>query len=139
MSERGKSKELEAFLERIDKEGGNESFKILAQVDLTYAKAQYELYRVAGYTENAGGLSRREKELIWMAVECAFQMNTDWIKGHMKGAFEAGATPLQILEAMEVASIPRGFPSVTIALDIFSRSHRDQNKASKIIARFNKR
>lgn len=123
------AKELEEFLERIDKEGGNESFKILAQVDLKYAKAQYEVFRVVQNTENSGGLSRKEKELIWMAVECAFQMNTNWIKGHMKSALDAGATPLQILEAMEVASIPRGFPSVSVALDIFkeltgSKKHR---------------
>lgn len=113
------TKELEEFREKIDKEGGSEVFKSLAQIDLKFAKAQYELFRVVGCTEKAGGLSRREKELIWLAVECAFQMNTDWIKSHMKRALEAGATPLQVLEAMEVASIPRGFPSVAVALDIF--------------------
>jgi len=120
MGDNGKSaKELEEFLERIDKEGGNVSLKVLAQVDIKYAKAQYEVFRAVQNTENPGGLSRKEKELIWMAVECAFQMNTNWIRGHMKSALEAGATPLQILEAMEVASIPRGFPSIAVALDIF--------------------
>lgn len=113
------AQELEEFLGRMEREDGSEACKIVAQVDLQYAQAQYELFRVAAYTEKPGGLSRREKELIWLAVECAFQMNTNWIKGHMKSALKAGATPLQILEAMEVASIPRGFPSVSIALDIF--------------------
>ena len=113
------TKELEEFREKIDKEGGSEVFESLAQIDLKFAKAQYELFRVVSCTEKAGGLSRREKELIWLAVECAFQINTDWIKSHMKRALKAGATPLQVLEAMEVASIPRGFPSVAVALDIF--------------------
>jgi alkylhydroperoxidase/carboxymuconolactone decarboxylase family protein YurZ len=116
---RKSAKKLEEFLERIDKEGGDVSLKVLAQVDLEYAKAQHEMFRAVQNIEKPGGLSRKEKELIWMAVECAFQMNTNWIRGHMKSALEAGATPLQILEAMEVASIPRGFPSIAVALDIF--------------------
>jgi alkylhydroperoxidase/carboxymuconolactone decarboxylase family protein YurZ len=113
------AQELAEFLERIDKEGGNASLKFLAQINLQFAKAQHEVFRAVQNTDKPGGLSRKEKELIWMAVECAFQMNPTWIRGHMEQAFEAGATPLQILEAMEVASIPRGFPSIAVALNIF--------------------
>lgn len=113
------AQELKEFLERMDREGGIEQLRSVAQIDLQYAKAQHELFRAAAYTDKVGGLSRREKELIWLAVECAYQMNTDWLRLHMKAALEAGATPLQVLEAMEVASIPRGFPSVSVALDIF--------------------
>jgi alkylhydroperoxidase/carboxymuconolactone decarboxylase family protein YurZ len=114
-----RAKDLEDFLERLDRESGIDQLRVVAQVDLPYAKAQHELFRAAAYTEKAGGLSRMEKELIWLAVECAYQMNTEWIRLHMKAALKAGATPLQILEAMEVASIPRGFPSVSVALGIF--------------------
>lgn len=113
------TQELAEFRERIDKEGGNASLKFFAQIDLQFAKAQHEVFHAVQNTEKPGGLSRKEKELIWMAIECAFQMNPTWIRGHMKQAFEAGATPLQILEAMEVASIPRGFPSIAVALNIF--------------------
>lgn len=113
------AQELKEFLERMDREGGIEQLRSVAQIDLQYAKAEHELFRAAAYTDKVGGLSRREKELIWLAVECAYQMNTDWLRLHMKAALEAGATPLQVLEAMEVASIPRGFPSVSVALDIF--------------------
>jgi alkylhydroperoxidase/carboxymuconolactone decarboxylase family protein YurZ len=113
------AQELKEFLERMDREGGIEQLRSVAQIDLQYAKAQHELFRAAAYTDKVGGLSRREKELIWLAVECAYQMNTEWLRLHMRAALEAGATPLQVLEAMEVASIPRGFPSVSVALDIF--------------------
>lgn len=115
------AKELEEFLERLDREHGAEQLKFVAKIDLPYAKAQHELFQAAAYTEKAGGLSRMEKELIWLAVECAYQMNAEWIELHMRAALKAGATPLQILEAMEVASIPRGFPSVTVALGIFKK------------------
>jgi alkylhydroperoxidase/carboxymuconolactone decarboxylase family protein YurZ len=113
------TKELEEFLERLDREGGVEQLRAVAQIDVQYARAQHELFLAAAYTEKAGGLSRMEKELIWLAVECAYQMNAEWIRMHMKAALKAGATPLQILEAMEVASLPRGFPSVSVALSIF--------------------
>jgi alkylhydroperoxidase/carboxymuconolactone decarboxylase family protein YurZ len=122
-------KELEEFLERLDREGGSEQVRILAPMDLPYAKAQHELFQAAAYTEKAGGLSRREKELIWLAVECAYQMNAEWIKLHMRAALKAGATPLQVLEAMEVASIPRGFPSVAVALDIFKEATAAEHKS----------
>jgi len=114
-------KELQEFLERLDREDGIEQLRAVAHIDLSYAKAQHELFRAAAYTEKAGGLSRMEKELIWLAVECAYQMNTEWIELHMRAALKAGATPLQILEAMEVASIPRGFPSVSVALGTFKK------------------
>jgi hypothetical protein len=52
---------------------------------------------------------RKEKELIMVGICCALRVQRG-VRIHADRALTMGATPRQVLEAMEVAAIPGGTP-----------------------------
>ena len=111
--ERENSKEIQQFFDRVKARYGvvSERYKLMASEDLEFTTKIFDLSNLMESREIPGGLSLKTKHLIWMAVESALKMEPEYIKSHIEKALQAGATSLQILEALEVTVLPTGFPS----------------------------
>jgi len=53
-------------------------------------------------------LDRKTKELLQIAVEAALRADVDQIRAHVRVALREGATPREILEALEAVIMPMG-------------------------------
>jgi 4-carboxymuconolactone decarboxylase len=53
-------------------------------------------------------LDRKTKELLQVAVEAALRADIDQIRAHVRLALREGATPREILEALEAVIMPMG-------------------------------
>ena len=80
--------------------------KILITADLDWVKA-YDPFVQATYTDDRL-LDRKTKELIQLTVETALKAEVDQIRGHIRLAIEHGASPQEVLEAMECVVMPMG-------------------------------
>lgn len=85
-------------------------FARLAKWDPDYLE-RYTLMVIEGTEVRPGVLPRKVKELITLAV-CAAIMNWNGAKVHMRAALDNGATPREILEALEAAVPPAGVPAI---------------------------
>jgi alkylhydroperoxidase/carboxymuconolactone decarboxylase family protein YurZ len=61
-------------------------------------------------------LGRKEKELIMVGICCALRVQRG-VRIHTDRALTMGATPRQVLEAMEVAAIPGGMPGLWLGVE----------------------
>ena len=96
------------YMERIRQNRGYlvDMHKILITADLDWVKA-YDPFVRATYTDDRL-LDRKTKELIQLTVETALKAEVDQIRGHIRLAIEHGATPQEVLEAMECVVMPMG-------------------------------
>jgi len=126
-------KEQKEFLDALRRERGAVPwyFEILATEDLEFAKRVRDLLTYVSDTERPKGLSIAMKHIVWACVECAVEeMNTGHAKFHMEEALKLGATPLEILEALEVLVPPVGFTKFQYGLKLW-KEVMDARRAGK--------
>ncbi len=82
--------------------------KVLVAEDLPFMEALNHLLE-ASYTGQRH-LSRKVKELLFIAVLTALGAGKDHILGHIKVAAKEGATKGEVLETLELCLLPAGVP-----------------------------
>ncbi len=93
----------------------NTAYEIIAKLDPEYFEKLKGLY-VDGTFGREGALPRKTKELIMVGVACALRVQRG-IRIHSERALTLGASPRQVLEAMEVAAIPGGMPGLWLGVE----------------------
>jgi 4-carboxymuconolactone decarboxylase len=88
----------------------NTAYDVIARLDPKYFEKLKGLY-VDGTFGREGALPRKTKELIMVGICCAL-LRPRGIRVHSERALALGATPKEVLEAMEVAAIPGGMPGL---------------------------
>jgi alkylhydroperoxidase/carboxymuconolactone decarboxylase family protein YurZ len=86
------------------------AYDIIANLDPEYFEKLKGLY-VDGTFSREGALARKTKELIMIGICCAL-VRPRGIRVHSERALTLGATPKEVLEAMEIAAIPGGMPGL---------------------------
>ena len=104
----------EAF-EKTSLGAQNTAYEVIAKLDPEYFEKLKGLY-VDGTFGREGALPRRTKELIMVGVACALRVQRG-IRIHSERALTLGATPREVLEAMEVAAIPGGMPGLWMGVE----------------------
>ena len=102
------SQEVQAFLDDAEQKRGYslEMHRIMAEADLEWAK-KYNAFIEATYTGQRT-LDRKTKELLQVAVEAALRADVEQIQAHVRVALQEGATPTEILEALQAVIMPMG-------------------------------
>jgi 4-carboxymuconolactone decarboxylase len=80
--------------------------RILAAADPEWVQ-RYTAFIDATYT-GPRLLDRKTKELLQIAVETALRADVDQIRAHVRLALREGATPREILEALQAVIMPMG-------------------------------
>ena len=102
------TEEKRAYLEKIYRDRGFvwEMHKTLVEWDLEWIKA-YDDFVHSTYLGQRT-LDRKTKELLQIVVEAALKADVEQIQRHVKEAVDSGATPQEILEALESVMMPMG-------------------------------
>jgi len=97
-----------AYLREMHQKRGYtlEMHRIMAAADLEWAK-KYGDFIEATYTGQRI-LDRKTKELLQIVVEAALRADVEQIQLHVRLALREGATPQEILEALEAVIAPMG-------------------------------
>ena len=100
--------EQQAYLDRIQKDRGYvlEMHRIMLEEDLDWVKA-YDQFITATYTGQRM-LDRKTKELLQIVVEAALRADVGQIQAHVRAALDHGATPWEIIEALQAVVMPMG-------------------------------
>ncbi len=98
----------QAFLANAEQARGYtlEMHRIMAETDREWA-TKYNDFIEATYTGQRL-LDRKTKELLQIVVETALRADVEQIQAHVKVALEVGATPREILEALQAVIAPMG-------------------------------
>ena len=98
----------QAFLANAEQTRGYtlEMHRIMAETDREWA-TKYNDFIEATYTGQRL-LDRKTKELLQIVVEAALRADVEQIQAHVKVALEVGATPREILEALQSVIAPMG-------------------------------
>ena len=98
----------QAFLANAEQTRGYtlEMHRIMAEADREWA-TKYNDFIEATYTGQRL-LDRKTKELLQIVVEAALRADVEQIQAHVKVALEVGATPREILEALQSVIAPMG-------------------------------
>ncbi len=83
-----------------------EMHRIMAEVDMEWV-GKYNQFIEATYTGQRL-LDRKTKELLQVAVEAALKADVDQIQAHIRVAIKEGASPMEVLEAMQCVIMPMG-------------------------------
>lgn len=102
------SERVEKILNHMEKERGYrlDLWELLAKYDPDFLRRYDELFIGTIKTNH---LPEKYKHLIWCAT-AACALNEKSLEIHTKKAIEAGATPNELIEAMEVAFFHGGVP-----------------------------
>ena len=122
--------EQKKMLEEIKKKRGFvlDFHKILIEEDLEFLKRYEELISTAYARQR--NLSKKVKELVFIAALTALQADKAHIGAHMKVAIENGASKQEILEVLECIFPPCGVLRFMNGLDAFKETvkiNRAQN------------
>ena len=100
--------ESQAFLDEAAQHRGYtlEMHQIMATHDLEWAK-KYNQFIEATYTGQRL-LDRKTKELLQIVVEAALRADVEQIQAHVRVALQEGASPREILEALQAVIAPMG-------------------------------
>ena len=93
----------------------NKAYNILAKLDPEYFEKLKGLYLDGTFVRD-GALPRRTKELIMVGICCALNRPRG-VRLHSERALTLGASPREILEAVEVAAIPGGMPGLWLGVE----------------------
>ena len=93
----------------------NTAYEVVARLDPEYFEKLKGLY-VDGTFGRDGALSRKTKELIMVGITCALRAARG-VRVHSERALALGASPREVLEAMEVAAIPGGMPGLWLGVE----------------------
>jgi len=104
----------EAF-EKVALGAQNSAYEVIAKLDPEYFEKLKGLY-VDGTFGREGALARKVKELIMVGITCAL-WRPKGVRLHSERALALGATPKEVLEAMEVAAIPGGMPGLWLGVE----------------------
>ena len=98
----------QAFLDEAAQHRGYtlEMHRIMATHDLEWAK-KYNQFIEATYTGQRL-LDRKTKELLQIVVEAALRADVEQIQAHVRVALQEGASPREILEALQAVIAPMG-------------------------------
>ena len=102
------TEDARSFLQRTQQNRGYilEMHRIMATADLEWAK-KYDEFIEASYTGQRL-LDRKTKELLQIVVEAALRADVEQIQAHVRVALREGATPQEILEALQAVIAPMG-------------------------------
>ena len=100
--------EAQDFLQRTQQDRGYtlEMHRIMASADLEWAR-RYNEFIEATYTGQRL-LDRKTKELLQIVVEAALRADVEQIQAHVRVALQEGASPQEILEALQAVIAPMG-------------------------------
>ena len=100
--------EAQDFLQRTQQDRGYtlEMHRIMASADLEWA-TKYNEFIEATYTGQRL-LDRKTKELLQIVVEAALRADVEQIQAHVRVALQEGASPQEILEALQAVIAPMG-------------------------------
>ena len=104
----------EAF-EKTSLGAQNTAYEVIAKLDPEYFEKLKGLY-VDGTFGREGTLPRKTKELIMVGITCALRLQRG-VRIHSERALTLGASPREVLEAMEVAAIPGGMPGLWMGVE----------------------
>jgi 4-carboxymuconolactone decarboxylase len=104
----------EAF-EKTSLGARNAAYDIIAKLDPEYFEKLKGLY-VDGTFGREGALPRKTKELIMIGITCALNRPRG-VRLHCERALALGASPREVLEAVEVAAIPGGMPGLWLGVE----------------------
>jgi 4-carboxymuconolactone decarboxylase len=93
----------------------NSAYDIIAKLDPEYFEKLKGLY-VDGTFGREGALPRKTKELIMVGITCALNRPRG-VRLHSERALNLGASPREVLEAIEVAAIPGGMPGLWLGVE----------------------
>src|SRR5918996_2371938 len=93
----------------------NRAYEAIAKLDPEYFEKLKGLY-VDGTFGREGALPRKTKELIMVGITCALNRPRG-VRLHSERALNLGASPREVLEAMEVAAIPGGMPGLWLGVE----------------------
>ncbi len=91
-------------------------YELVNAYDPEYFKALKGLYADATFERHGAALSRKTKELIMVAITSAIRSNRG-AHVHIKRALLSGATPREVMEAVETATIPTGLPTLWFGVE----------------------
>ena len=102
------TEEAQAYLEESERTRGYtlEMHRTMAAADFEWL-GQYNAFIEATYTGQRM-LDRKTKELLQVVVEAALRADVEQIQEHVRLAFREGATPREVLEALEAVVAPMG-------------------------------
>jgi len=109
-----KTDALEAF-KKASLGADNDAYEIIAELDPEYFAKLKGIYVDATFGRE-GALPRKTKELIMVGITCAM-LRPRGVRVHAERALILGATPREVLEAMEVAAIPGGMPGLWLGVE----------------------
>ncbi len=109
-----KTEALEAF-KKASLGADNDAYEIIAELDPEYFAKLKGIYVDATFGRE-GALPRKTKELIMVGITCAM-LRPRGVRVHAERALILGATPREVLEAMEVAAIPGGMPGLWLGVE----------------------
>jgi 4-carboxymuconolactone decarboxylase len=93
----------------------NKAYEIIAKLDPEYFEKLKGIYVDATFGRD-GALPRKTKELIMVGITCALRAPRG-VRIHSERALTLGASPREVLEAMEVAAIPGGMPGLWLGVE----------------------
>lgn len=93
----------------------NKAYNIIARLDPEYFDKLKGIY-VDGTFGREGALPRKTKELIMVGITCALNRPRG-VRLHCERALALGASPKEVLEAIEVAAIPGGMPGLWLGVE----------------------
>ena len=102
------TKDSKAFLEMIQQSRGYtlEMHRIMAEADMEWAVKWNEFMEATYIGQRL--LDRKTKELLQIVVEAALRADVEQIQAHVRVALQEGATPREILEALQTVIAPMG-------------------------------
>src|SRR3972149_12057232 len=107
--------EAKTAFEKTSLGAENKAYDIIAKLDPEYFEKLKGIY-VDGTFGREGALPRKTKELIMVGITCALHRPRA-VKLHSERALTLGATPREVLEAVEVAAIPGGMPGLWLGVE----------------------
>lgn len=93
----------------------NSAYEVIAKLDPEYFEKLKGLYVDATFGRD-GALPRKTKELIMVGICCAL-LRPRGVRLHSERSLTLGASPKEVLEAMEVAAIPGGMPGLWLGVE----------------------
>ena len=118
------AKDARKAFEDVSLGAGNKAYEIIADRDPEYARHLAALF-VDGTFEREGALDRKTKELIMVGITCAL-CRPRGVRIHSERALKLGATPRQVLEAMEVSAISGGMPGLWLGAETLDAILREK-------------
>jgi len=102
------TEEALAYLREMHQKRGYtlEMHRIMAAADLEWAKTYGDFIEATYVGQRL--LDRKTKELLQIVVEAALRADVEQIQAHVRLALREGATPREILEALEAVIAPMG-------------------------------